>query len=417
MKKNEDKPVVIKLDRKKIKQSAKGRVKRNYIACIAVCFIMVFIAGEYGSTTQNVSSYDNSHVADLKYDAEDKEKIIEDMVKNELTAEQVSDKWQIDNPDAVKKWLDAYKKYGVDGLNSKEVTFFGSSNDTSNLEALADAFSFSRNAKEKAQTYLNDRLNNFTASASVYFDSATSSNSYQFSLLTAIMNVLGKKSTWDTIVSFVYFIFQLMFTIFIVNVLWVCERRFFLENHTYKKTKIGRLGFLFRERTLHPARTMFVTSIYQTLWAFTIVGYPIKHYAYSMVPFICAENPNIKTRKAIKLSIAMTRGYKWQLFKVDLSMIGWTLLSSISFGAVGVFWSNPYTTAIDAEVYLQLRREAIKNKIEGYEELNDKLLDLDLLEELMAEEAAQKGENPDIVRSIPICTIKVPENNENGGGE
>ena len=198
---------------------------------------------------------------------------------------------------------------------------------------------------------------------------------------------------------------------------FLCERRFFLENHTYKKTKIGRLGFLFRERTLHPARTMFVTSIYQTLWAFTIVGYPIKHYAYSMVPFICAENPNIKTRKAIKLSIAMTRGYKWQLFKVDLSMIGWTLLSSISFGAVGVFWSNPYTTAIDAEVYLQLRREAIKNKIEGYEELNDKLLDLDLLEELMAEEAAQKGENPDIVRSIPICTIKVPENNENGGGE
>ena len=227
------------------------------------------IAGEYGSTTQNMSSYDNSHVADLKYDAEDKEEIIEDMVKNDLTAEQVSDKWQIDNPDAVKKWLDAYKKYGVDGLNSKEVTFFGSSNDTSNLEALADAFSFSRNAKEKAQTYLNDRLNNFTASASVYFDSATSSNSYQFSLLTAIMNVLGKKSTWDTIVSFVYFIFQLMFTIFIVNVLWVCERRFFLENHTYKKTKIGRLGFLFRERTLHPARTMFVTSIYQTLWAFT----------------------------------------------------------------------------------------------------------------------------------------------------
>ena len=29
MKKNEDKPVVIKLDRKKIKQSAKGRVKQE----------------------------------------------------------------------------------------------------------------------------------------------------------------------------------------------------------------------------------------------------------------------------------------------------------------------------------------------------------------------------------------------------
>lgn len=154
MKKNEDMPLVIKLDRKKIKQSAKGRVRRNYIACIAVCFIMVFIAGEYGSTTQNVSSYDNSHVADLKYDAEDKEEIIEDMVKNDLTAEQVSDKWQIDNPDAVKKWLDAYKKYGVDGLNSKEVTFFGSSSDTSNLEALADAFSLAEMQRKRHRPIL-----------------------------------------------------------------------------------------------------------------------------------------------------------------------------------------------------------------------------------------------------------------------
>lgn len=408
------KPTPVKLSRKELKKGAKVRLKRNYIACIAVCFIMVFVAGEYGSTTQNVSSYDNTHVADLKYDAEDKEEIIKDMMTNHLTAQEVSDKWQIDNPDAVTKWLHAYKEYGVDGLNSKEVTFFGSSSDTSNLEALADAFSFSRNAKDKAQDYLNKRLNNFTTSASVYFDSATKSNSYQFSLLTAITNILSKKAAWDTIVSFLYFLFNLLFTIFIINILLVCERRFFLENHTYKKTKIGRLGFLFRERTLHPAKTMFVTGIFQTLWAFTIIGYPIKYYSYSMVPFICAENPNIKTRKAIKLSTAMTRGYKWQLFKLDLSMIGWSLLSSITFGAVGVFWSNPYTTAIDAEVYLKLRREAIKNKLPNYEELDDDLLDLDFYEERLAEEAKANGENPDIVRNIPVYTLKTqqPEGGE-----
>ena len=113
----------------------------------------------------------------------------------------------------------------------------------------------------------------------------------------------------------------------------------------------------------------------------------------------------------------MTKGYKWQLFKVDLSMIGWALLSSISFGLVGVFWSNPYTTAIDTEIYLQLRREAIRNKIEGYEELDDKLLDLDLLEELMVAETAENGGNPDIVRSLPVCTVTVPDEQENGGDE
>ena len=41
----------------------------------------------------------------------------------------------------------------------------------------------------------------------------------------------------------------------------------------------------------------------------------------------------------------------------------------------------------------------------------------ELLEVLKLEEASQKVENPDIVKSIPIFTIKVPENNENGGGE
>ena len=66
---------------------------------------------------------------------------------------------------------------------------------------------------------------------------------------------------------------------------------------------------------------------------------------------------------------------------------------------------------------MQLRREAIRNKIEGYEELDDKLLDLDLLEELMAAETAENGGNPDIVRSLPVCTVTVPDEQENGGDE
>lgn len=406
-----------KIPRKHLKTAAKLRVKRNYIACIAVCFIMVFISGEYGSTFQGVSSYDNTHVADLKYDAEDKEDILEDMIKNELTAEEVSDKWNIDNPDAVTRWMEEYKRYGVEGLNSKEVTFFGSSGSSSNLEALADTFDFSRTAKEKVESYLNKRLNGLTASAASYFDNMTKSNSYQFSFLTAVSNVLGRKATWDTIVSFAYFLFTLFFTIFIVNILLVCERRFFLENHTYKKTRTGRLGFLFRERTLHPAKTMFVANIYQTLWFLTIVAIPIKYYSYSMIPFICAENPNIKTKKAITLSRYMTKGHKWELFKIDLSMLGWTVLSSVSFGIVGILFSNPYKTAIDTEVYLRLRREAIKNKLLYSEELNDKLLDLDFLEELMTEEAVAKGENPDIVRFKTVCTADVGDDETTAGGD
>lgn len=47
---------------------------------------------------------------------------------------------------------------------------------------------------------------------------------------------------------------------------------------------------------------MLRVSIYLVLWSFTIVGYFIKRYSYYLVPYIIAENPNISSKDAIKLS-------------------------------------------------------------------------------------------------------------------
>lgn len=43
-------------------------------------------------------------------------------------------------------------------------------------------------------------------------------------------------------------------------------------------------------------------------WSLTIVGLPIKHYSYKMVPYLLAENPNLKPREAIMLSRQMMDG-------------------------------------------------------------------------------------------------------------
>ena len=397
--------------RKEIKRHAKVSVKRNYITCVAVCFIMLFIGGEYSTSTQQISSYDNSHVADLQFTPEQKLEIVEDMKKTNLSPEDASKKWNVDNADAVRKWYNSYEEFGEEALNSKEVTFFGTA-DNSNLANLLDTFSVTRSAKEKAEMIVNKEINRASAAAASYFDGITKNNTYQFKFMGTVTSILAKKTTWDIIVEAGSFVFSLLFSIFIVNIIIVGERRFFLENRTYKKTKIGRLGFLFRERIKGPAKTMFLRDIYYMLWCLTIVAIPIKFYSYSMVPYIVAENPGIKAKKAITLSRNMMNHHKWEMFKIDVSLVGWVILSSISYGIVGVFFGNPYRTAVESEFYIHLRRLAIENGIEGSEEFTDKFLDLDLLQEQMEKEAIANGENPDIVHYKPIFSVSVPESSD-----
>ena len=63
----------------------------------------------------------------------------------------------------------------------------------------------------------------------------------------------------------------------------------------------------------------------------------IKSYEYRMIPYILAENPSINWREAFRLSKAMMDGQKWNTFVLDLSFIGWDLLSAVTGGLLGLF--------------------------------------------------------------------------------
>ena len=91
------------------------------------------------------------------------------------------------------------------------------------------------------------------------------------------------------------------------------------------------------------------------------LGYAfIKSYAYSMVPYILADNPNIGYSRAIELSNQMTEGHKFNMWVLDLSFIGWYILGIILF-YVGVFFVKPYENATKAELYLVLRQNVLDN--------------------------------------------------------
>ena len=165
-------------------------------------------------------------------------------------------------------------------------------------------------------------------------------------------------------------IIALLFRIFVGYMLEVGGRKFFIKAAD-GDVNTGYLGYGFQSGNYSNVLvTMLLKSIYIFLWTllFIIPGI-IKSYAYRMVPYILADNPNIGVQRAIELSNEMTRGEKWNIFVLDLSFIGWYLLGSLLFG-IGVFFVKPYDDATNAELYLILRKQALDQGLTSYSELN-----------------------------------------------
>lgn len=157
--------------------------------------------------------------------------------------------------------------------------------------------------------------------------------------------------------------------IFLGYPLEVGGRRYFIKSAQYQDNK-KCFSFAFRgENYKGIVLTMLQKGVQNFLWylLFIIPGI-IKAYAYSMVPYILADNPNIGNNRAIELSKKMTDGHKFNMFVLDLSFIGWYLLGLLALG-VGIIFVFPYVNATKAELYLVFRRNAIEFGVTSHLEL------------------------------------------------
>lgn len=97
-----------------------------------------------------------------------------------------------------------------------------------------------------------------------------------------------------------------------------------------------------------------------------------KYYSYCMNLYILANNPKIKIKKALALSIKITNGYRGKLFLLDLSFFGWYLLCCLTLG-IGIIFYYPYYMMTFSNACEFLRKKAIKNcvvKAEDFELLD-----------------------------------------------
>lgn len=162
---------------------------------------------------------------------------------------------------------------------------------------------------------------------------------------------------------------------FFINIFTVIMRRFFLEGRTYEKVSPQRLLFLLRvKRWVRVSCTMFTASFFQFLWSLTLIGGVIKRYSYFLVPYIAAENPDVRALEAVTLSRRMMRGHKWECFLMEMSFLGWVILGGATLGISEIFYSNPYRMATYAEYYVRVRETYKKEEGEKAELLNDPYL-------------------------------------------
>lgn len=138
----------------------------------------------------------------------------------------------------------------------------------------------------------------------------------------------------------------------------VSGRRFFMEA-SQRRFDLGELGFGFSGNFFNVFKVILLRDVFICLWTLLLVVPGImKMYSYRMVSYILAENPDMNYKRALKISEEMTKGYKMELFILDLSFMGWLILGALCFG-IGIFFVLPYVEATNTEAYLFLRARAL----------------------------------------------------------
>ena len=117
-------------------------------------------------------------------------------------------------------------------------------------------------------------------------------------------------------------------------------------------TKLGE--WLNNENTFVYIKTYLLQLLYLFLWSLIpIVGIYFvinRAYAYRMTMYIIHDENVTSAEDAIIRSKTLMANQKFDLFILDLSFIGWYLLSAITFGIIG-FYVTPYAKLAEIEFY------------------------------------------------------------------
>ena len=317
--------------RKELKTKAKAAFKANYWLCVLVALILTVLVGGTAAYTGN---HVKNSASGYSGKVEDKvNKDTADILKQTFKSKEITINGKtiaFDNNFTVAKITEALNE-ASSAISGGKLNINGKDIDLSKPEDVKELQEFT------------DKLKDTLSSVSGYSDSEVAE--IAAAVLIGIVTVIT-----------VIMLISMLLKIFIFNPLAMGGASFFLRN-SREKAPFSEMGRGFSPKYGRNIGSLFLTNLFVALWSllFIIPGI-VKSYSYRMVPYILAENPDIKATEAITMSRKMMNGNKWKSFVLDLSFIGWHLLSGITFGLLGIFYVYPYVYSTDAQLY-----EAIKN--------------------------------------------------------
>ena len=152
---------------------------------------------------------------------------------------------------------------------------------------------------------------------------------------------------------------SLAFVLLVGSLITVGAHRWLARYWLGETPSVGSLFDPWHTAYRRTVAVMALRFLHVFLWGLLIVPGVIKSYAYSMVPYLIGEYPELTPKEALRISNTLTQGHKMDLFLLDLSFFGWLLLSAMTGGIVGVLYVYPYMGVTHAGVYQQLKIEAI----------------------------------------------------------
>lgn len=143
--------------------------------------------------------------------------------------------------------------------------------------------------------------------------------------------------------------------LFVKNIITVGIADFYMENAN-SPAKFMTIFNGYKNGFGTKALAMFLRDLFTSLWTllFIIPGI-VKAYEYRMIPYILSDKPELTWKEAFAESKRLMSGNKMKAFMLDLSFIGWMILSIIPL--VAVLWTMPYYESTCAELYLALKEE------------------------------------------------------------
>ncbi len=114
-----------------------------------------------------------------------------------------------------------------------------------------------------------------------------------------------------------------------------------------------------------------VIAVFVFLWSLLfIVPGIIAIYRYRFAVYNLCENPELGVMEALAMSKAQTKGYKLDLFVLDLTFLGWNILCVLTAGILAI-WIAPYVQQTDLAYFDAIKAEKGIGKLPGEESAED----------------------------------------------